>query len=156
MNKVMLEALRFQNPANNGMPMMLVKDSKIGNYNIKANDELIINYQGVQKLATQWQRPQEFLPDRFDSEDPLYLTPSGEKRHHYVFVPFSGGKRICFGKSFAEATMKMTLTYLTQYFNFEHADACFGKDTDLYPQAHFGVSCRGFEPIHVILTENKE
>ena len=54
MNKVMLEALRFQNPANNGMPMMLVKDSKIGNYNIKANDELIINYQGVQKLATQW------------------------------------------------------------------------------------------------------
>ena len=57
MNKVMLEALRFQNPANNGMPMMLVKDSKIGNYNLKANDELIINYQGVQKLATQWQRP---------------------------------------------------------------------------------------------------
>ena len=98
----------------------------------------------------------EFLPDRFDSDDPLYLTPSGEKRHPYVFMPFSNGKRICFGKSFAEATMKMTLTYLTQYFNFEHDDECFGKDTDLYPQAHFGVSCRAFEPINVTLTENKD
>ena len=47
MNKVMLEALRIQNPANNGMPLMLVKDSKIGNYDIKAHDELIVNYQGI-------------------------------------------------------------------------------------------------------------
>ena len=115
------------------MPMMVIKDCKIGDYHIKAYDELIINYQGVQKLATQWQRPMEFLPDRFDSDDPLYLTPSGEKRHPYVYMPFSNGKRICFGKSFAEATMKMTLTYMTQYFNFEHEDEWFGKDTDLYP-----------------------
>ena len=51
--------------------------------------------------------------------------------------------------------MKMVITYLTQYFDFEHVDACFQDQKDLYPQAHFGVSCQGFEPIYVKLTENK-
>jgi len=37
-------------------------------------------------------------------------------------VPFSGGKRICFGKTFAEANLKIMLSYFTQYFDVEYVD----------------------------------
>ena len=34
-------------------------------------------------------------------------------------MPFSGGKRICFGKTFAEAILRLMTVILTQNFEFE-------------------------------------
>ena len=34
-------------------------------------------------------------------------------------MPFSGGKRICFGKTFAEAILRQITVILSQYFDFE-------------------------------------
>jgi len=63
--------------------------------------------------ATQWQKPHEFIPERFDHSDPLSLTPDGKRRSPYALIPFSGGKRVCSGKVFADAVLKTTATYLT-------------------------------------------
>ena len=38
------------------------------------------------------------------------------------YVPWSAGKRVCFGKTFAEMNLKIMLTYFTQYFDFEFVD----------------------------------
>jgi len=62
------------------------------------------------------------LPERFDPDSDLYLTPKGKKRNSASWTPFSGGKRICFGKTFAEANLKIMLSYFTQYFDFEYVD----------------------------------
>ena len=48
------------------------------------------------------------------------MTPSGKKRNQFSFFSFSGGKRVCFGKTFAEANMKYIATYLAEYFDFEY------------------------------------
>lgn len=88
-------------------------DTKIGSITVKAHETLIINLHGLHTNANQWQRPFEFLPDRFDPTHTLAKTPSGEKRHPYAFVPFSGGTRICFGKSLAEMGGKTLLTMMT-------------------------------------------
>jgi len=61
-----------------------------------------------------------------------------------------GGKRICFGKTFAEATIKILVTYFTQMFNIEFVDERFKTE---FPNSHFGISKR--EKIEVIL-RNKE
>ena len=74
---------------------------------------MTVNIYALHYNPSEWQRPNEFLPQRFDPADPLYLTPSGKKRHTYSFVPFNGGRRICFGKTFAESTMKIVATYMT-------------------------------------------
>jgi cytochrome P450 len=55
----------------------------------------------------------EFLPERFDHSSPLSLTPGGKKRHPMSWVPFHGGSRVCFGKTLAEANMKILMLYLT-------------------------------------------
>ena len=99
---------------------------------------MTIFFHGLHMNGSQWQRPKEFLPQRFDVDDPLYQTSDGKKRHTFAYVPFNGGLRVCFGKTFAEAAMKIMMTYLTTYFNFEHVDEKY-RDKDIYPISHIGM-----------------
>ena len=78
------------------------------------------------------------------------MAPNGTKRHAFAWAPFNGGKRVCFGKTFAEGTMKIMMTYLTSYFNFEHVDEKY-RDKNTYPYQHFMVSGKK-DPIMVKLT----
>jgi len=94
-----------------------------------------VSFYGLHFNTNEWQRPREFLPDRFDPEHPLYLTPSGKKRNSASWCPFFGGQRICFGKTFAENDMKIIATYFTQYFDLEFVDK--EKYKDSYPIAQF-------------------
>jgi len=70
----------------------------------------------------QYQRPDEFLMERWDSTSKLYLTEKGEKRHPYSFIPFSGGRRVCLGKTFAELAAKEVSCILLSAFDFEFVD----------------------------------
>ena len=126
-------------PAPGTSPFIPSKDIKIGKYTIRADTELIVHINGLNYNTSQWQRPTEFLPERFDPESPLYLTPDGKKRHSHAYTPFAGGKRVCFGKTFAELTIKMISLYLTHYFNFEHVDEKY-RSKDCYPLAQFGMT----------------
>ena len=47
------------------------------------------------------------------------MTPSGEKRSHYAFIPFLGGKRICLGKTFVEIISKITGPSVLSHYDFE-------------------------------------
>ena len=73
------------------------KDTKCGYLTFKAHDQIQVNLIGLHNNGSQWQRPTEFLPDRFDPTHPLSRTPSGEKRHSHAFLPFGTGQRACFG-----------------------------------------------------------
>ena len=109
----MQEALRFQNPVYMSTTIALSRDAKIGNTNIRAGDSIRVNLYGLHYNSKEWQRPTEFLPNRFNPDDPLFLTPDGNRRHSHSFAPFNGGKRVCFGKTFAEIVVKMSALYMT-------------------------------------------
>jgi len=70
----------------------------------------------------EWIEPEKFIPERFDPSSRYYLTPSGKKRHNMSFAPFLGGKRICLGKTFAEATSKIVGPFLISNFDFQFVD----------------------------------
>ena len=147
---VVQETLRFQNPAQNNSAVSLLKDTRLGKYQCKAGTQFIVDIESLHHNPTQWQRPKEFLPQRFNHTDPLFLTPDGKKRHSHAFAPFNGGKRVCFGKTFAEVKLKMMAIYLTQYFNFEHVDAKY-REKDTYHISHLFSSGQK-DPIIVKLT----
>lgn len=70
----------------------------------------------------------EFLPERFDHTSPLSLTPGGKKRHPMSWVPFHGGNRICFGKTLAEANMKILMIYMAEKFDFKFEDPRYNHE----------------------------
>ena len=91
---------------------------------------MMILFKGLAMNPAEWQKPHEFHPERFNPEHLLSLTPSGNKRQTTSWLPFNGGKRICFGKTFAEANLKVVATYLSQYFDMEFVEK------DKYPDTH--------------------
>ena len=113
MNCCMMEALRYQTPGAEGSSMYFKQDVKLGNIHVKAYDRIKVSFVGLHFNTSEWQRAREFLPDRFDSTHPLYLTPNGKKRCSSSYTPFFGGQRICFGKTFAENDMKIIASYIT-------------------------------------------
>ena len=124
----MQETLRIQSPAGQPSYLELSQDAKIGDFLIKKGDAFTIDFYSLHYDQTQWQKPLEFIPERFDPSSPMSLTPSGKKRHPNAYSPFSGGKRVCFGKTFAEITMKIAVTYITQAFNMKLVDERYEKE----------------------------
>ena len=86
----------------------------------------------------EWIEPGKFIPERFDSNSPFYLTPKGHKRNPFSFSPFLGGSRICMGKTFIEAVSKLTIPVLLANFDFECPEGVTPQ-TFVYP--HNNLSC---------------
>ena len=110
---VFQETLRLNPVAPNSTLQGVAKDTKFAWLTIKANQDFIFNMNGLHLNGNQWQRPLEFLPDRFDPSHELSRTPDGKKRNPYSWLPFLGGRRICMGKHFAEIISKTILTMMT-------------------------------------------
>ena len=119
---VMQEGLRYQPSSPMSFLYYAKEDVTLGKYNFKKGDEFVLCFEGVGHSTAQWQRPMEFLPERFDQNNPLYLTPDGKKRHNCSWIPFHGGQRVCFGKTLAEQNLKILICYMTQKFNLKFED----------------------------------
>ena len=143
------EALRVRTPVLQSIDQYFKQDVKLGNYNIKANEVIEVHFDGIHFNKNEWQRPYEFLPERFDTSNPLSLTPSGKTRNPFSLIPFNGGKRICFGKTFAECMERVIVVYLASHFNFEMDDKSFTANN---PPINCAAMSK-IEPIHVKLTE---
>ena len=88
---VMQEALRYRPSTPNGHFYKLTKDCKLGKYEFKKDDRLLIMLEALGHNSDEWQRPMDFIPERFDSNSEFYLTPSGKKRKSTSWAPFHGG-----------------------------------------------------------------
>ena len=84
---------------------------------------------------------------------PLSLTPAGKKRNAAAFIPFFGGRRICFGKTIAEASMKIVVTYMCHYFEMEFVDKEKYPDTHSLPVSQILMS--EFAPVEIKLTARR-
>ncbi len=86
-----------------------------------------------------WQEPYKFNPNRFDPSHPDSKMPDGKKRPQMTWLPFNGGKRICFGKTFADLMLRITTTMITQKFNLEFVEeGKYGPDS--LPRNMVGMS----------------
>tara|TARA_B100001250_G_C19288675_1_gene566499 strand:- start:288 stop:575 length:288 start_codon:yes stop_codon:yes gene_type:complete len=59
-----------------------------------------------------WNKPNEFDPDRFSSEN--------KKKHiPFSYIPFGGGPRLCIGNNFAMMEMQLIIAMIFQKYKFE-------------------------------------
>jgi cytochrome P450 len=58
-----------------------------------------------------WEEPDKFMPERWLKENPTDALQE--------IIPFSRGVRACLGRNLAEAELRMILSMLVYYFEFE-------------------------------------
>ena len=138
LGQVTMEVLRYRPPAATSSIIELSQDSKIGKYFIKAGDNIVINIEGLHFNTKEWQNPDKFYPLRFDPADKAYFNQTGSKRNPGSYIPFLGGKRVCFGKTFAETNLKVIGSYLAMYFDYKMVDERFKQDN--FPVLHANMS----------------
>ncbi|KAF1869698.1 hypothetical protein Lal_00017274 [Lupinus albus] len=88
------------------------EDCNIGGYYVKKGTRLFTNLWKIQTDPRMWPDPLEFKPERF-------LTTHKDvdvRGHHYEFIPFGSGRRICPGITFGLRTTYLTLASFIQSF----------------------------------------
>jgi len=116
------ETMRLDAPLAVSSTSTVTKPCKLMDIQFYPGDAFFINMETIHKDVDEWQRPDEFIPERFDLHSEISKRPDGGKRNPLAFTAFLGGQRICLGKTFAELTLKYTLPMYCHFFDFEWAN----------------------------------
>lgn len=110
-------------------PVMVTRGSsesaKLGGYDIPPKTIILINVWAIQRDPKLWDKPDEFLPERF------VANPIDFKGHHDQFIPFGMGRRGCPGASFAITEAEYVLANLLYWFDWELPDGASREDLDM-------------------------
>jgi cytochrome P450 len=107
------EAMRIYPPAW-VIPRVAVEDDEIDGHRIPKGATVIIPIQQIQNDERFWPEPSRFDPNRF-------LPENAKRIHRSAYLPFSGGRRVCIGKSFALLEMTMIAALMSRRFTYEVA-----------------------------------
>ncbi|QKG22721.1 cytochrome P450 [Actinomadura verrucosospora] len=106
--QVVQELLRLY-PVGWMFPRMATEATTIGGVPIKPGDPVLISPFLTHRLASVWDRPLEFDPERFTPENI-------RKRHRYAYFPFGGGPHQCIGRHVFNVEAQMILTSILSRF----------------------------------------
>ncbi|KAF5198886.1 Cytochrome p450 [Thalictrum thalictroides] len=89
------------------------KATNIKGFHVPAKTVVIINHWSIQRNSKSWERPNEFLPERFVN------NPVDSGGQNFNFTPFGSGRRVCPGKSFALIIVESTIANLPYWFDWK-------------------------------------
>ena len=110
---VIKESLRLYPPAY-GVVRQAVKDCQIGGYTVPAGTTLAMFPWMVHRDPRYFDRPEEFLPDRWS--DGL-----AKRLPKCAYFPFSVGPRVCIGNTFALTELALLIPVIVRKFQFQLA-----------------------------------
>jgi len=111
--QVLQEALRLYPPVWL-FSRRAIEDDTLAGYHVPAGTDIFISPYLLHRSAEHWERPEEFLPGRFD---PAPVAA----RNRFAYLPFSARPRFCIGAGFAMAEMAMHLMMVVQRFQLQYA-----------------------------------
>jgi cytochrome P450 len=140
---VVKETLRLHPPVPLLLPHHSMADCSIDGYMIPAQTRVIINAWAISRDPESWDRPEEFIPERF-----LTLGGVDFKGTDFQFTPFGAGRRICPGLNFGLATVETMLANLIFCFDWELPAGMGKEDVDMTEV--FGLTVRRKENLFLI------
>ncbi|XP_014506049.1 cytochrome P450 71A1 [Vigna radiata var. radiata] len=111
---VVKETIRLHPPTPLLAPRVTMSDVKLNGYDIPAKTTVYINAWAMQMDPKLWDRPQEFLPERFENSDFDF-----KNQENFHFIPFGFGRRGCPGMSFAISSIEYVLANLLYWFDWK-------------------------------------
>ncbi|CAO2194294.1 unnamed protein product [Urochloa humidicola] len=113
---VIKETFRLRTPLPLLLPRETMEDTELLGYHVPARSRVIVNAWAIARDPAAWERPEEFVPERFAGDD---LTADYLLGQDFRFVPFGAGRRGCPGVGFAVPTMELALASLLYHFDWE-------------------------------------
>lgn len=110
-NNIINEAMRLYPPAYL-VARTTKKADQFGEHKFGKGSTILVNIQGMHRHPHYWEKPTEFMPQRFDT-----FQMKGDNR--FVYLPFGGGPRICIGNNFALLEMQVITALLSQKVEME-------------------------------------
>ncbi|XP_059109454.1 cytochrome P450 2A8-like [Peromyscus eremicus] len=133
---VIHEIQRFVDVIPLGVPRSTTKDTKFRDFLIPKGTDVLPILSSVLKDPQFFSNPNDFDPQHF-------LDDKGQFKKNNAFVPFSIGKRYCFGENLAKMELFIFFTTIMQNFHFKSPQA--PQDIDVSPQCvGFGTIPRRF------------
>ncbi|XP_022729302.1 LOW QUALITY PROTEIN: cytochrome P450 71A26-like [Durio zibethinus] len=139
---VIKETLRLHPPIPLLVPRISTEDVRINGYDIERGTQVIINAWAIGRDPMSWEKPEEFLPERFLNNSLDF------KGHHFELIPFGSGRRICPGILFAMKINELLLANLVHKFDWSLPGGA--KQNDLDMNESFGLTIHKKSPLIAI------
>ncbi|KAL5727845.1 hypothetical protein ACHQM5_000990 [Ranunculus cassubicifolius] len=110
---VIKESLRLHPPLVLSLPRVSTAGIDIEGYHIPAKTRVLVNLWGICRDPKAWDRPDEFIPERFKNNLVDY------KGVHFEFIPFGAGRRVCPGITFSITSVESIIANLIYWFDWE-------------------------------------
>jgi cytochrome P450 len=121
-------------------------DCEVDGYTIPAGTRAIINSWALGRYPGSWEKPEEFVPERFLEGGATAAVDLRGK--DFQFVPFGAGRRICPGLNFGLATVEIMLANLAYFFDWELPAGVKKEDVDMAEV--FGLTVRRKEKLMLV------
>jgi cytochrome P450 len=141
---VVREAMRLHPAAPVLLPHKAVEDGvEIGGYAVPRGCTVIFNSWAIMRDPAAWERPDEFLPERFLGRE---LDFRGKQLE---FVPFGSGRRLCPGVPMAERVVPLVLASLVHAFEWQLPAGMSADQVDVSDK-FTNTSVLAFPPIKAV------
>ncbi|ODM88348.1 Farnesoate epoxidase [Orchesella cincta] len=125
---ILLETFRLSSMAAFGVPHRMTADTMFHGYFLPKDSTVISNLYAIHHNPNIWGKDvSEFRPERFLSEDNTSVI------HHEAQLPFSTGRRACFGEGLARDTIFLFVAHILQKFNIEQNSECPVMAAEIVP-----------------------
>ncbi|CAI8584330.1 unnamed protein product [Vicia faba] len=140
---VIKETLRLHPPLPFLVPHMAMDSCKIGDYYIPKETQVLVNVWAIGRDPKMWDASLLFWPERF-----MEPNVADYKGHHFEFIPFGSGRRMCPALPLASRILPLALGSLLNSFDWILPDNLKPEEMDM--KEGMGITLRKAVPLKAI------